>query len=319
MKSYKFTQFLQKNMFPIIIALVGTVYILTGLSRIIRTGDTVGEIIANSALTTILGWFISAMFGQQAIVDAFDHEDIINALNTLAKEIESIDPHIRKLDTFCEYENRQKMIRRRTRILGKAGITYEEFEKGLVKKQLTKRQWKTVKKAQKIGYGYLTSDWLLSDIEEAEIRDKKPENVQVYSFRKNVYNLITKTVTGILSGIYVLEPLLHGVNWNIVIWRLFFFGMWILFGYVRYGADFNYITKTYRKTIVMKTTAIVKFKCSLVEQPELYGTIPSPTKDEQPITQPKKDNLLTEEIIRKEAEPDAEVLRTDKAISTTAV
>ena len=47
------------------------------------------------------------MFGQQAIVDAFDHEDIINALNTLAKEIESIDPHIRKFDTFCEYENRQ--------------------------------------------------------------------------------------------------------------------------------------------------------------------------------------------------------------------
>ena len=42
------------------------------------------------------------------------------------------------------------------------------------------------------------------------------------------------------------------------------------------------------------------------------------TKDEQPITQPK-DNLLTEEIIRKEAEPDAEDVRTDKAISTTAV
>ena len=68
------------------------------------------------------------------------------------------------------------------------------------------------------------------------------------------------------------------------------------------------LQKHTEKTIVMKTTAIVKFKCSLVEQPELYGTIPSLQKRRTTDYPTKKDNLLTEEIIRKEAEPDAEVL-----------
>ncbi len=269
MKMQKITAFFQKNMFSIIILIIGAAYILTGLSKIAKTEDTIGSIIANGALTTILGWLISAMFGQQAIVDGFAFEDIITALNTLGKEIEAVDPHIRKLDTFCEYENEQKMIRRRTRILGKAGITYAEFEQGLNKKSLTKRQRKAIKNAQRIGYGYLTSDWLLSDIEEREDKDEKPENVQAYSFKKNISNFITKLITGLLSGLYILEPITK-INWNIVVWRLFFFAMWLIFGYVRYGADFNHITKTYRKTIISKTTAIVKFKYSLVENPEIY-------------------------------------------------
>jgi len=65
----KAIDFLQKNMFFVIIIIIGVAYILTGTSNIIPSGETVGSIVASSGLGTILGWLISAMFGQQSKTD----------------------------------------------------------------------------------------------------------------------------------------------------------------------------------------------------------------------------------------------------------
>ena len=233
------------------------------------------------------------MYGQQAIIDGYDDQDVIAAMNTLANQIEKIEPYIDKLEDFCEKENENIMKRKRNRILKRNGLTYEQFE-NITKetyKKLTRRQKKAIKKAYGIGYGFLSSDWLLSDIEEKEENNEKPVSVNKYVWKKNAYNLITKTITGVLSGYYILEPFAKA-NWNIIIWRVFFFAIWLLFGYVRYITDFNFMTKVYRKTIVRKTNDLVKFEIKIKNGE--YDNITIPTKNEQPIINEKKDNLLTE-------------------------
>lgn len=289
--------FLQKNMFFIIVLVVGIAYILTGTSNIVKTEETVGSIIASSGIGTILGWLISAMFGQQAINDGFNNEDVIKAINTLGNEIETVDKNITKLDIFCEKENEAVMVRKRNRILKKVGLSYTTLN--IITKsgfrQYTKKQKKAIKKALEIGYGYLTTDWLLADIEAEEERNEKPVSVNKYSWKKNLTNLFTKTITGVIGGLYILEPFVRA-NWNIVIWRVFFFATWLIFGYVRYITDFNFMTKTYRKTIVNKTNYIIKFKASLIEHPDWY----LPKIDEPIITHPKKDNLPIEGVIESE-------------------
>lgn len=262
--------FIQKYIFALIIVFVGIAYILTGASNITKSGETIQSIIASSILGTILGWIISSLCGKQAIKDAYNDPDFINAINTLGKEIETIDDDSYKLDIFCERENEATMIRKRTRILKRANIKYEHYENNNYPYKLNKTQKKAIRKANKIGYGYLSSDWLLSDIEEKKDKDDKPISIMKYQIKKDVWNLFSKILTGLISGLYILEPFAR-MNWNIVIWRLFFFALWLFSGYLRYVADFNFTSKEYRKQVISKTNYIIKFRNSLKNNPEWYA------------------------------------------------
>lgn len=262
--------FFQKNLFIIVILLVGVAYILTGASNIIKTEETIGAIITSSLIGIVLGSLISSLFGQQAIRDGYNDIDLINAQNSQAKEIESIDKDIDKLDIYCDKENELTMIRKRTRILKRVGIKYEQFEQeDYGKIVLTRRKKRAIRKAKNIGFGYLTSDWLLADMDEEDERNTKRISIKAYETKQTVSNLFSKTLTGIIGGLYVLEPFAN-FNWSIVIWRLFFFALWIIFGYVRYCVDFGFMTKDYRKSIVNKTNYIIKFKNSLTKHPDWY-------------------------------------------------
>ena len=55
---------------------------------------------------------ISSLFGQQAIRDGYNDLDLINAQNSQAKEIESIDKDIDKLDIYCDKENELTILER---------------------------------------------------------------------------------------------------------------------------------------------------------------------------------------------------------------
>lgn len=289
----KVHNFIQKYMFMIIIAGVGISYILTGSSNIIKTGETVESIIASSILGTVLGWLISSLFGKQAIQDAYNDPDFINAINTLGKEIETIDDESYKLDIFCERENEATMIRKRTRILKRANIKYEHYTNNNYPYKLSKYQKKAIRKANRIGYGYLSSDWLLSDIEEKEDKDDKPISIMKYQIKKDVWNLFSKILTGIISGLYILEPFTT-MNWNIIIWRIFFFALWLIFGYFRYVGDFNFTSKEYRKQVISKTNYIIKFRNSLKNNPEWYEEKEAVEEDKPISIQEEKNNLLTE-------------------------
>ncbi|MDD2413366.1 MAG: hypothetical protein PHR79_10690, partial [Bacteroidales bacterium] len=102
-----------------------------------------------------------------------------------------------------------------------------------------------------------------------------------YQIKKDVSNLFTKTLTGVISGLYILEPFTN-MNWNIIIWRVFFFALWLIFGYFRYVGDFNFTSKEYRKQVISKTNHIIKFRNSLNNHPDWY---------EDPIIDDKEENI----------------------------
>lgn len=302
--------FFQKNLFIIVILLVGVAYILTGASNIIKTEETIGAIITSSLIGLVLGSLISSLFGQQAIRDGYNDIDLINAQNSQAKEIESIDKEIDKLDIYCDKENELTMIRKRTRILKRVGIKYEQFEQeDYGKIVLTRRRKRAIRKANNIGFGYLTSDWLLADMDEEDERNTKRISIKAYETKQTVSNLFSKTLTGIIGGLYVLEPFAK-FNWSIVIWRLFFFALWVIFGYVRYWVDFGFMTKDYRKSIVNKTNYIIKFKNSLIKHPEWY-------KEEEIVIAVMDEKSLKKEEVKQENEQPIQHILPKETTATT--
>lgn len=266
----KLQVFLKGNIFYFIILLVGVGYILSGMSGIVQSQQTLDTIISTSAITSILGWLISALFGQQAIKDGYNDPDFINALNEQGKASEEVRDDTERLSIYCDKTNESTMIRKRTRILKKVGIKYEQFESGnfggLV---MTKQRKRAIKKASNIGFGYLTPDWLLADVDEEEERNERPVSVKKYTLKKNAWGAISKALSLGISGWYILEPFVNA-NWNILIWRTFFFTLMLIFGYVRYVGDMNFMTRDYRNTIVNKTKHLNMFRQSLVNHPEWY-------------------------------------------------
>jgi hypothetical protein len=288
----KTVDFLQKNMFYFIIILIGIAYILTGVSMITRSEETVESIIAASGLGIVLGWLISALFGQQAITDGFLDENLINSINALGEEVSTIEPDITKLEVFCEKDNEITMNRKRTRLLGKVGLKVEvlnDISKDKLKK-LPKRQRKAINKAFNIGYGYLSTDYLLADIEESEERNDKPVSVQKYSAKENAKGLVVKIFTGLISGIYVIDTF-SKVNVSIILWRVFFFALWLLMGYFRYIKDLNFMTKKYRQAIVKKKNDIIRFRNSLTEHPEWYEIKEEIKEPITPLIESEKTNI----------------------------
>ena len=134
---------------------------------------------------------------------------------------------------------------------------------------------------------------VISDIEEKEDKDDKPISIMKYQIKKDVWNLFSKILTGIISGLYILEPFAK-MNWNIIIWRVFFFALWLIFGYFRYVGDFNFTSKEYRKQVISKTNHIIKFRNSLKNNPEWYEEKEAIEEDKLITIQKEKDNLLTE-------------------------
>ena len=210
------------------------------------------------------------MFGQSAIQKGYLDNDFINALNSQSKAIEDIDKDIENLDKFCEIENELSMIRKRTRILKVVGITLEQFNNNdFGNVVLTKRRKRAIKKAQNIGFGFLTSDWLLADLDDENERNTKRISVKKYVAKEDTKNMLTKVFVGLVGGYYVLDPF-SSANWNIIIWRVFFFTIMLIFGYVRYITDYNFITHDYRKMILSKTNYLIKFKTSLENHKDWY-------------------------------------------------
>lgn len=295
MKSKQIGLFLRENVFYILIIVVGVGYIFSGMSQIVRSGETIDAIISAGLLTTILGLTINKLFGQKAIKDGFNDVDLTHALNSQAKAVEEIDPHIDKLDIYCEKENEMSMIRKRTRILKRVGITIEMFDKNdFGKLQITKRRKKAITRASNIGFGYLTSDWLLADLDDDEERNNKRTSIKKYVIKQDIKSLFTKIILGIVGGLYVLEPFVNA-NWNIILWRVFFFTLMLIVGYMRYVTDLNFITKDYRKVIISKTNNLIKFKTSLETHKEWYI---------EPLP-------IVEEVKEKYVEPQIEVVEED--------
>ncbi|NCD07283.1 MAG: hypothetical protein EOL97_14315 [Spirochaetia bacterium] len=294
MKSNKLGLFFRDNIFYIIICIVGIGYIFSGVSQIVKSGETIDAIISAGALTTILGFLISKLFGQSAIKSAYNDTDFINALNSQSKIIEEIDGDIDKLDLYCERENELSMIRKRTRILKRVGIKLEQFNSNNYGNLImTKQRKKAINKAYNIGYGYLTSDWLLADLDFEEEKNSKQISIKKYIFKQDVMNMITKILTGVIGGYYVLEPFVNA-NWNIIIWRVFFFTIMLIFGYVRYIGDYNFITHDYRQMIITKTNYLIKFKKSLIDNKQWYiveDVIKQEIKIEEVITEEDEEDI----------------------------
>jgi hypothetical protein len=253
----KFYNFLKSNIFYIVVLIVGASYVLLGMSNIMKSGKDITTIISDGALTTFLGLLISGLLRQQGIQKGLLSDTFLSALDSLAVEVGKVESNTRKLDEFLEIENKQKMIRKRSRLLDRVGVTYDDYCKRDYKGD--KAVKKIFKRCDKIKQGYLTSDWLLADVEDEDERNEKKPTITGYVVAENFKGAFTKILTGGISAYYVLEPFANA-NINTILWRLFFFFLMVLSGVLAYSNAYTFIARLYRQTIVNKRKTLLNFQ-----------------------------------------------------------
>lgn len=309
-----------------IIVVIGLTYAASGLTDIITKGKTIEEIIIAGGLATLVSWIISIVLSELGFVHGFSHDDYTKAKHSKGQALWIITPNINKLPKFCQKASMDEYKKNTISYLTKVGLTYEKFQKGEIYKRpkplepLTKENKslnkrlkqenkqvarynkkvdRIIKKIQKCYYDVYTYNELVNGIDKPVTKKKKRPSVERYRTTKYSAKLVSSIITGIMFGYYGLM-LRENPDWGMVIYLSIQFALFVAGGLVQYMRARMYVLNILRTALIEDTNALYRFDSDLKANPSFYKEevfIPNNViKDEQPITQPIKDNLLTEAI-----------------------
>lgn len=259
---------LKKNIFPIIIALVGVVYITRGIAEIIETGKTVEEIIANGFLATITGWLIATLYGELAIKDGMNSDNFFDTKEEYSKVVEEITNEIGKLHIFCDKKNQLAYERNQARILMKIGLSWNDFIKGNYDKA-NKEIRKAIKKARKSYREIYSFDSLLSGCDSEETGIAKRVSLSRYKSKTLSTKFLTSAIMGVVFGYFTLS-LANGVNWSNIIWYALQIALFNLAGYLQYLINASFVEIDLRGQIIRDTNVLYEFKNSITKNIDWY-------------------------------------------------
>jgi hypothetical protein len=123
----KVKDFFRQNIGYFVVAAVCAVYIATALITIDKTGKTVEQIIADSAIVFCLGVFINRVFDLQGMMNGDRDEKVQTTMAVHGETVVKISPYIDKLDDWCKLKNEENLKIQRTRILATEGLRYDDY------------------------------------------------------------------------------------------------------------------------------------------------------------------------------------------------
>ena len=134
----KVKDFIKNNVGYFIVAFVCIIYILTSYLTIDKTGKSVARIVGDGSVALLLGLFINTMLGLQGMMLGDRDERVRLTAEEHEKVVLRISPYIDRLDSWCDMENAKNYKLRRTKILARAGLKYEDcFDEDGVAKNWT--------------------------------------------------------------------------------------------------------------------------------------------------------------------------------------
>lgn len=266
----KTKDFLRLNLFFFVVAIACIVYIIRGFVEIVETGKTIGEIIADGLVSAMFGFLISKLLSLQGLSKGELDPNVICTNQLHSKTVLKITDKIYLLDEWCENKNKEAIKNAQCKILATAGISYDEFTKGLFRviridgevylpfESLPKDKRKAIKKARKVKLTPLTSSSLTSD---GGILDD-PYNFGIdkkaFTRRRDGKQLISKIMCGVLFGFYGVRLI---TNFNIanIIWTAIQVVLFLVMGVISYLQAYIFVVDEYRHRIIKKIDHLVKF------------------------------------------------------------
>lgn len=265
------------------VGVVSTLYILTAIFVLDRSGKTIARIIGDGALAFFLGLFITRIFDLQGLITGEQDERVMSTNALHADIVTRISPHIEKLSDWCEDMNVKNYRTQRIKILTRAGLCYSDCfnEKGIPKKFefvsiAYKPVWKPDHKINNYqrrceikklnGYtkavelrltplnaGDLTSEGGRQDDPFYLGRTKRE-----YERQTSTKDIISKIGTACIFGYYGVK-LIENFSFINLIWTAMQVGLFILMGIIKMYQSNMFVTGEFRGRIVKKIDNLQKF------------------------------------------------------------
>lgn len=270
----KVRSFFKQNLGYFTVGFVSLIYILTAFLTIDETGKTITQIIADGAISFLLGLFINRIFELQGMMNGDREERVRATIEEHGKIVVKISPHIDKLDKWCELENEKNYKLQRTKILARAGLKYDDcFDEGgvakvwkpdeerLKDKVLRRAELKRLMgfhKAVNLKLTALSGGELTSEGGKQEDPYFMGRTKAQYRTQASIWDSISKLGTAIIFGYYSVK-LVQGFNYANLIWTALQVALFLAMGVITMFKAYNYVVDEFRGRIVKKIDNLQKF------------------------------------------------------------
>lgn len=280
----KVKDYLRLNVFWLVVVLVCGVYMARGLVNVVETGKTVGEILADGALSALFGFLVSKLLSLQGLAKGEVNEQVSATQALHAKTVESVSHYIHDLDKWCDIQNREAVENARRKILAVAGLSYEDYVCGryplsvdgklvmVEERGLPRNKKKAVRKARRLRLTPLTGGALTTD----GVRIKDPydfgDDKAHYERKRDLKQVLSKVACGLLFGYFGVQLI---ANWSVsnLIWTALQVVVFLIMGVIAYLQAYFFVVDVDRHRVIRKIDHLQKFR-AWREQAETEGATP---------------------------------------------
>ena len=275
----KLGDILKDEIQKIIIIIVSIIYILQGVFSLETKETTVLDILGNIGLSIIIGITIANCLRGMGIKDGRNDEAFIASMKAYGMAKERATQYFDKLSSWCHYKNEQELEFKKRDIIQSCGLSWKGFKSGYYDKhldKLTEEQQKALEQAKKCRIAKLVSEELLSDFPKCDkrnINQKFGETQNDYKRRDAVTDGFTRIFTGVISGLYVLQPILNAETLANILWHTVQITIWLTIGVIKYYNAKSFMLDEYRQShIILKTEYLNEFVVTMEKDPDVIKT-----------------------------------------------
>lgn len=261
---------LKLNAFWIVVAAVCCVYMARGFVTIVETGKTVGEILADGALSACFGFLISKLLSLQGLAKGEMNEQVRMTKALHGSTVESVSKHIDKLDEWCALKNEEARRSMQIKLLAAAGVSYSEWvagsytvrENGVVKQvdagALPRDKRRAVRRATRLRLTPLTAGSLTSDGSKGEDPYNFGTDKRGYERRRDLRQWMNKLVCGLAFGYFGVQ-LIDGFSWASLVWAAVQVAVFLSMGMIAYLQAYFFVVDVDRHRVIRKIDNLQKF------------------------------------------------------------
>lgn len=254
----KTISFLKSNILTILLVLSCIAFVFKDMVNVEESNKSILEILASGLLTLIMALVVDTIMSKKGTLAGLASVQYITTLERYGKEIDKTDPHIDKLDGFCDTKNDQRIIRAQKKILRLQRIKFEDFMNKTQEEVCgnNKEKNKAWEKAVKVKIHMLTSDYLLSETDDNYEMGKKEKTLDQVERNSMLSKLGTKVVFACITGYFGITIVINKAN---LIWGAIQVFIWVCWGTISYFQRYLYVVNTHRQTIIRKTKYLIEF------------------------------------------------------------
>lgn len=290
----KIKQFIKDHFITFLIFFISIVYVFYGMITIGTSGKTIIEIIGSGVISFLIGYIIKVLLSLQGMMSGNRKKEVIDTNEYHSKCVTSIDPHLNKLDTWCDKENIEALKKVRKMILNAEGLRYQDCfdDNGIVKdvtfertalpdktlKKTNKNQYKidlikakndntkirlkeiALAKAIKVNITQLSSDTLTTTYNKIEDPHDLGIDKTTYLKREMRSDFLIQLVMGIIFSYFTFSFML---GFEYLISSLVQIALFLGLGGIKYLQSYIFVTEELRAKTVKKINYIQRFRCDM--------------------------------------------------------